>query len=155
MFSRPDVYNILRSKIPPSKIHFNKRILSVGQSDKGVLIRCTDGQTYQGDILIGADGAYSAVRQSLYDRLQKDGVLPKSDTESLNVGYACMVGTTRPLDLEKYPMLKDDYAHFSVVVADSKPHSVSLSLSLPQMWQRRNMHVDILHTDQSMYIIRY
>ncbi|KAI8359718.1 hypothetical protein B0O80DRAFT_495220 [Mortierella sp. GBAus27b] len=130
MFSRPDVYNILRSRIPSSRIHYNKRILSVGQSDKGVLIRCTDGQKYEGDILIGADGAYSAVRQSLYDRLSKDGLLPKSDTESLDVGYACMVGTTRPLDLEKYPMLKDDFAHFAVVVADANPHSWTV-ISVP------------------------
>ncbi|KAF8985104.1 hypothetical protein BGZ46_005889 [Entomortierella lignicola] len=104
----------------------NKRVLSVGQSDNGVLIRCTDGCTHEGDILIGADGAYSAVRQSLYDRLQKDNLLPKSDTQSLSLGYSCMVGTTLPQDPEKFPMLKDDYSHFSVVVADGKPHSWTL-----------------------------
>ncbi|KAF8940698.1 hypothetical protein BGZ58_005234 [Dissophora ornata] len=123
MFSRPDLYNLLLSKIPAHKILYGKRVLSVGQGDTGVLLRCTDGNTYQGDILIGADGAYSAVRQSLYDRLQKEGKLPKSDTQSFNTGYSCMLGTTLPQDPEKYPILKDDFANFAVVVADSKPHS--------------------------------
>ncbi|KAF9206814.1 hypothetical protein BGZ49_001756 [Haplosporangium sp. Z 27] len=126
MFSRPELYRLLLSKIPPNRILFSKRVLSVGQSDNGVLIRCTDGCTHEGDILIGADGAYSAVRQSLYDRLQKDNLLPKSDTQSLSLGYSCMVGTTLPQDPEKFPMLKDDYSHFSVVVADGKPHSWTL-----------------------------
>ncbi|KAF9115434.1 hypothetical protein BGX27_007809 [Mortierella sp. AM989] len=126
MFSRPELHRLLLSKIPAFRVHFNKRVLSVGQSDKGVLLRCTDGCTHEGDILIGADGAYSAVRQSLYERLQKEELLPKSDTLSLNVGYSCMVGTTRPLSPEKFPMLKDDYAHFAVVVAEGKPHSVSV-----------------------------
>ncbi|KAF9994714.1 hypothetical protein BGZ79_000497 [Entomortierella chlamydospora] len=92
MFSRPDLHKLLLSKIPPNKIHFNKRVLSVGQSDKGVLLRCADGSIYEGDILIGADGAYSAVRQI-------------------------------PQDPEKYPILKDDYSHLFVVVAEGKPHS--------------------------------
>ncbi|KAF9349127.1 hypothetical protein BGX26_012533, partial [Mortierella sp. AD094] len=123
MFSRPDLHRLLLSKISAKKVHYNKRVLSVGQSDNGVLLRCTDGCTHEGDILIGADGAYSAVRQSLYERLQKEELLPKSDTMSLSVGYTCVVGTTVPQDPEKYPILKDDHAHFAVVVADGKPHS--------------------------------
>ncbi|KAG0317925.1 hypothetical protein BGZ99_005955 [Dissophora globulifera] len=124
MFSRPDFYRLLLSKIPPGRIHFNKRVLSVGQSDTGALIRCADGWTHEGDLVIGADGAYSAVRQSLYGRLEKEGKLPKSDTQSMNVGYSCMVGTTLPQDPEKYPILKDNFANFGVVVAEGKPHSV-------------------------------
>ncbi|KAF9170439.1 hypothetical protein BGX20_008958 [Mortierella sp. AD010] len=123
MFSRPDLHKLLLSKISPNRIHFNKRVLSVGQSDKGVLLRCADGSIYEGDILIGADGAYSAVRQSMYERLQKENLLPKCDTVSLSAGYACMVGTTVPQDPEKYPILKDDYSHLFVVVAEGKPHS--------------------------------
>ncbi|KAF9201622.1 hypothetical protein BGZ49_008144, partial [Haplosporangium sp. Z 27] len=96
----------------------------MGHSEYGALIRCSDGSSYEGDILIGADGAYSAVRHGLYDRLQKDGQLPKSDTESLNVGYTCLVGTSSPLDPEKYPVLKDDFSHFGIVIADGKPHSM-------------------------------
>ncbi|KAF9115432.1 hypothetical protein BGX27_007807 [Mortierella sp. AM989] len=125
-FSRPDVHSLLLSKVPARKIHYGKKVLSVGSSEHGTLIRCADGTTYEGDILVGADGAYSAVRQSLYKRLEKDGKLPKSDSQPLDIGYTCLVGTTLPLDPEKYPILKDDISHFAVVIADGKPYSLTL-----------------------------
>lgn len=124
MFSRPHLHRLLLSKIPPEKIKYGKKVLSVGQSEYGVLLRCSDKSVHEGDILVGADGAYSAVRQSMYERLLKEKKLPKIDTQSLNVGYTCMVGTTTPQDPEVYNVLKDDFSHFAVVIADGKPHSV-------------------------------
>ncbi|KAF9912275.1 hypothetical protein EC991_000167 [Linnemannia zychae] len=114
---------LLLSKVPPEKIKYGKKVLSVGQSEYGVLLRCSDKSVHEGDILVGADGAYSAVRQSMYERLLKEKKLPKIDTLSLNVGYTCMVGTTLPQDPEVYNVLKDDFSHFAVVIADGKPHS--------------------------------
>lgn len=125
LFIRPHLHRLLLSKIPPEKIRYGKKVLSVGQSEYGVLLRCSDKSVHEGDILVGADGAYSAVRQSMYERLLKEKKLPKIDTQSLNVGYTCMVGTTTPQDPEVYNVLKDDFSHFAVVIADGKPHSVS------------------------------
>jgi 2-polyprenyl-6-methoxyphenol hydroxylase-like FAD-dependent oxidoreductase len=56
-------YNELKSK---SKILLNKNIASVEQSDNGVTVKCDDGTSYQGDILAGADGVRSKVRQELW-----------------------------------------------------------------------------------------
>ncbi|KAF9290919.1 hypothetical protein BGZ88_007125 [Linnemannia elongata] len=123
LFSRPHLHRLLLSKVPPEKIKYGKKVLSVGQSEYGVLLRCSDKSVHEGDILVGADGAYSAVRQSMYERLLKEKKLPKIDTQSLNVGYTCMVGTTTPQDPEVYNVLKDDFSHFAVVIADGKPHS--------------------------------
>ncbi|KAF9349131.1 hypothetical protein BGX26_012537 [Mortierella sp. AD094] len=130
VFSRPDLHRLFLSRVPAERIHLGKRVLSIGQSEYGALIRCADGSSYEGDIIVGADGAYSAVRQSLYDRLQKDGKLPKNDTESLSLGYTCLVGTSLPLDPEKYPVLKDDFSHFGIVIAEGKPHSCTV-LTVP------------------------
>ncbi|KAF9115430.1 hypothetical protein BGX27_007805 [Mortierella sp. AM989] len=130
VFSRPDLHRLLLSRIPAKKIHLGKRVLTVGQSEHGTLIRCADGSSYEGDIIVGADGAYSAVRQGLYDRLQKENKLPRCDTESLSLGYTCLVGTTLPLDPEKYPVLKDDFSHFAIIIADGKPHSCTV-LTVP------------------------
>ncbi|KAF9914805.1 hypothetical protein BX616_007523 [Lobosporangium transversale] len=130
VFSRPDLHRLLVSKTPPGRIHLGKRVLSVGQSEHGALIRCADGSVHQGDIVVGADGAYSAVRQNLYDRLEKEGKLPRKDTESLSLGYTCLVGTSQPMDPEKYPVLKDPFSHFGVVIADGKPHSSTI-LTVP------------------------
>ncbi|KAK3832359.1 MAG: hypothetical protein J3R72DRAFT_454209 [Linnemannia gamsii] len=123
LFSRPHLHKLMLSKVPPEKIRYGKKVLSVGQSEYGVLLRCSDKSVHEGDILVGADGAYSAVRQSMYERLVKEKKLPKIDTLSLNVGYTCMVGTTLPQDPEVYNVLKDDFSHFAVVIADGKPHS--------------------------------
>ncbi|KAF9103722.1 hypothetical protein BGX27_010405, partial [Mortierella sp. AM989] len=65
----------------------------------------------------------------MYERLEKNGKLLKSDTESMNIGYSCLVGTTEPLDPEKYPIVKDDFTHFAVVIADDKPHSVACAVN--------------------------
>ncbi|KAG9066820.1 hypothetical protein KI688_012732 [Linnemannia hyalina] len=123
LFSRPDFHSLLLSKIPTNRVHYNKKVTSAEQTETHALIRCADGQTHEGDILIGADGAYSAVRSSIYNELKKDSKLPASDIQEMNVGYACVVGTTAALSTEKYPCLKDETSNFAVCIADGKPHS--------------------------------
>ena len=88
------------------------------QNALGVMIRCNDGSTHHGDILVGADGAYSGVRQGLYKNLTKKKLLPKTDSEDLELGYIVMVGVTDPLDDNKYPELKDTHTHFRQVLGD-------------------------------------
>lgn len=123
--SRPMMYDLLLSKVPSANIHMNSKVVSVNQGNDGVTVQCADGTTYSGDILIGADGAYSTVRQSLYETLEKDGKLPESDKGGLGVPKCiCMVGTTRPLDAAQYPGLEDDITHFSTCLGNGKPHSV-------------------------------
>ncbi|GJJ71386.1 hypothetical protein EMPS_03736 [Entomortierella parvispora] len=106
LFARPELFDLLLSRIPPSKISLGKKVLRVEEKDDKVIIHCSDGSAYRGDILVGADGAYSAVRQNIYRDMKEAGVLPKADSEDLVAGYTCIVGVTDPLDLEKYPMLK-------------------------------------------------
>ncbi|KAF9994410.1 hypothetical protein BGZ79_000835 [Entomortierella chlamydospora] len=82
--SRPDLHALLLSHVPSHKIHLGKRVLSLSQSsENGVLVRTSDGSTYECDILVGSDGAYSGVRQSLYSLMKKEGCLPSSDGEDM------------------------------------------------------------------------
>ncbi|GJJ77181.1 hypothetical protein EMPS_09540 [Entomortierella parvispora] len=105
MFARPKMYDFFLSKVPAERIHFGKKVMSILQNRDGAMIRCSDGTTYHGDILVGADGAYSAVRQSLFKQLQEKSMLPTGDTKELNKGYTCLVGTTNSLSPEKYPIV--------------------------------------------------
>ncbi|KAG0056609.1 hypothetical protein BGZ83_004391, partial [Gryganskiella cystojenkinii] len=118
LFIRPDFYNLMLSRVPSNKISFGKKILKVEEDEETgkVIIRCSDNSTHQGDILVGADGAYSSVKQNMYRQANEDGVLPKSDSEALVAGYTTMVGVTVPLDLEKYPDLKDGECHSEFVI---------------------------------------
>lgn len=50
---------------PAIKIYFNKRIQTVSQDAKSASVITDKGETYYGDILIGADGHRSIVRQQV------------------------------------------------------------------------------------------
>ncbi|KAG0003373.1 hypothetical protein BGZ65_001771 [Modicella reniformis] len=123
IFHRPDFYELLLTRVPREKISFNKKVVWVLQNKEGVMIRTSDNETHHGDILVGADGAYSAVRQNIYKDLTKKGELPASDAGGFKMGFICMVGTTNPLDPEEYPELKDDHCHFKTHIGKNKAHS--------------------------------
>ncbi|KAG0342754.1 hypothetical protein BG000_001614 [Podila horticola] len=114
--SRPDLYGLLYRQVPPENIHLGKRILSFMQTKDGVTINCSDNYSYRGDILVGADGAYSAVRQHMYKELKAVGKLPSCDDVSLPFNCVCLVGQTLPLDPEDFPELKMDRAQFTSVL---------------------------------------
>ncbi|KAF9998267.1 hypothetical protein BGZ79_008070 [Entomortierella chlamydospora] len=116
LFARPKLYEILFKRIPTAKITLGKKITRTEEKDGKVHIFCSDDTTFQGDILVGADGTYSAVRQSLYEHLREQNILPKVDQESLAVGFLSVVGVAEPKDLGKYPQLKDNFSHFSKVL---------------------------------------
>ncbi|KAG0028841.1 hypothetical protein BGZ81_004382 [Podila clonocystis] len=121
ILDRPSFYNILLKNLPKQKIIYGKRVLSVTQDEMGATARCADGSEYVSDILIGADGAYSAVRQNLYKELKSKGKLSSSDDRPLSYNQHCLVGVTEPLDPEQYPVLKVDTADFEIVIPKSDP----------------------------------
>ncbi|KAG0087222.1 hypothetical protein BGZ92_007499 [Podila epicladia] len=122
--SRPLLYDMLLRLIPAQKLNFGKRVLSISQGEHGVLIRTSDGQTHEGDILVGADGAYSAVRQSMYGQLKRDNKLPSSDDQPLPFTCVALVGQTYPLDVNRFPEVdRPDCLNHGVISATS-PYSL-------------------------------
>ncbi|KAF9314077.1 hypothetical protein BG003_004540 [Podila horticola] len=127
MISRPDLYDLLFKNVPRERIHLGKRVLSFIQNDEGVLIQCSDNSTYRGDILVGADGAYSAVGQQLYKDIKEDKKLPKSDDVSLPFSCVCLVGQTEVLDPEEFPDLKNEQSHIDNILGISTMCTVKSS----------------------------
>ncbi|KAF9346091.1 hypothetical protein BGX26_002433 [Mortierella sp. AD094] len=106
VFCRPKFYEILLRRVPEHKISFKKK----------VHIHCSDNTSYAGDILVGANGAYSGVRQSMYKRMDEKGILPKADLEDFTINYTTIVGVATPSNPEKYPKLKEEHSSFNQVI---------------------------------------
>ncbi|KAF9278607.1 hypothetical protein BGZ74_003041 [Mortierella antarctica] len=132
MITRSRLYDMLLSQIPQEKVYMNKRLSSYEQDEHGVILTFADGTTAQGDIVVGADGAYSQVRKSLYNRLTEDGTLPESDKKELPCSSICLVGqTTGPLDGSKFLHLEQEDCRFEFVSGQDKPYSW-LTWTLPE-----------------------
>lgn len=93
------------------------KVLSLLQNENGVMIRCHDNSTHHGDILVGCDGAYSAVRQQLYKDLKEKKKLPRSDNLPLPFSCVTLVGQTEVLDPEEFPDLNETHCRFHSVLA--------------------------------------
>ncbi|KAF9427723.1 hypothetical protein BGZ94_004325 [Podila epigama] len=104
--SRPDLYNLLLHRIPSDSIHFGKKIASFEQNDEHVLVTCTDDSKYQGDILVGADGAQSKIREHLFQSLKNEGKLSDSDQLPQTFHSICLAGHTETLDPSEHPYLR-------------------------------------------------
>ncbi|KAG0010616.1 hypothetical protein BGZ80_001314 [Entomortierella chlamydospora] len=116
VFSRPRFHEILLKRVPEHKIGFNKNALRIEEKEEKVHVHCSDNTSYAGDILVGADGAYSKVRQSMYGLMDEKGILPKADLENFKVNYTTIVGVATLSNPEKYPKLKEEYSNFNQVI---------------------------------------
>ncbi|KAF2664645.1 FAD/NAD(P)-binding domain-containing protein [Microthyrium microscopicum] len=76
-------YENLKDK---SKILLSKNIKIVEETDSGVVVKCEDGTSYEGDILAGADGVRSKVREEMW-RLANSQV-PKVVEHDRNAMFA-------------------------------------------------------------------
>lgn len=128
ILTRPVIYDLIFRQIPKDRIHLGMKIVSTDQSSDCVRIRCSDGVEYKGDILVGADGAYSAVRRNLYAELMKEDMLPASDALPLPFKTFCLLGQTRKLDAIEFPDLAKDSCQFFSTLGDDNPYAVCSAL---------------------------
>ncbi|KAF9107773.1 hypothetical protein BGX27_008620 [Mortierella sp. AM989] len=124
VMSRPDLHEFLLNKIPPGKLTTGKRVIDISETQSEVTITCMDETTYQGNLVIGADGAYSATRQIMYQKLKERNLLPESDKLLMHFDKQCVVGMTRPLDPAKYPVLKDEACDVKVILGKDQHTSM-------------------------------
>ncbi|KAG0375554.1 hypothetical protein BGX24_008947 [Mortierella sp. AD032] len=123
MIARPKFYELFLNLVPAHKIHFGKRVLNITEEDDKVIVHTADNGVHVGDIVVGADGAYSAVRQRMYDQMKLKGELPKTDYEELPFSCTALVGQTEVLDPEQFPIVKEDFSKFRTFLGDDKPYS--------------------------------
>ncbi|KAG0038071.1 hypothetical protein BGZ82_001144 [Podila clonocystis] len=119
---RPDLYNLLLTRIPPDRVKRGKRLVNFKQTETEVTVRCSDGTFYTAEILVGADGAASTVRTSLYRQMKDAKVLPRVDQEPEKYRHVCLIGVTNPLSLKRYPDLGLRFSTFKIVLNRNSPY---------------------------------
>jgi 2-polyprenyl-6-methoxyphenol hydroxylase-like FAD-dependent oxidoreductase len=55
-----------------SKLLTNRKVEKIEEDQHGVKVTTTDGSVYEGDIVIGADGVWSSVREHMWKEMEKD-----------------------------------------------------------------------------------
>ncbi|KAG0373019.1 hypothetical protein BGX24_012274 [Mortierella sp. AD032] len=131
IMARPALYDLLLKQVPPEKVHFGKRVTTIHDDGERVQVRTEDGTSFDGDILVGADGAYSTVRQQLYKTLLKEKKFPESDKEELPFSCICLVGQTTALDHEEFPILKEPLGQLVATIGKDNPYSYLLFTTAP------------------------
>ncbi|KAI8599225.1 hypothetical protein EDD21DRAFT_165257 [Dissophora ornata] len=123
VISRPELYNYLVDQIPTSKLLLGKQVQDVSQNDSVATCICADGSQYQG-IVIGADGAYSSVRLSLYRQLRQQDLLAAQDYKPMKYEYRALVGMTKPLDPDLFKLISGEHSNMRVATSQgSNPFS--------------------------------
>jgi 2-polyprenyl-6-methoxyphenol hydroxylase-like FAD-dependent oxidoreductase len=102
---RADLHALLAERLPADSIHLNAQCIGVSSAGRSAVARFTDGREVEADIVVGADGINSAVRESLF------GVQAARYTEQM--AWRCIVpidavptriGPGRSVDISR-----DDY----------------------------------------------
>lgn len=63
---RPDLIEALTARLDAANLQLGKTVTAVGQTESGAWAECADGSRIDGDVLIGADGIHSLVREQVF-----------------------------------------------------------------------------------------
>ncbi|PIG87132.1 zeaxanthin epoxidase [Aspergillus arachidicola] len=94
-FERRMLIQILYDKIQDkSKVLTSQRVQTVHTSRSHVTVTTKEGQSYKGDIVVGADGIHSIVRRQMWEEARKTDPswIDPSEENALPATYACMFG---------------------------------------------------------------
>jgi zeaxanthin epoxidase len=83
---RPDLQRITLKSLDPAKVLVDSEVVSYDETGDGVTVHLANGKTATGDVLVGADGIWSAVRAQMF-------VEPRFKEGADYSGYTCFTGT--------------------------------------------------------------
>lgn len=99
---RKDLLEVLYKKMKDkSKVLTSKKVTHVTHLEDGVVVHCEDGSSFNGDIVVGADGIHSKIRECMQEHKEK--IAPGStaaEENNLSSAYNCIFGISNPVDGE-------------------------------------------------------
>ena len=138
---RGDFHEILTGNVAAGTVEFGRKLVGLEQKSAGVALLFEDGGREEADIVIGADGIDSAVREALLG--------PERPVYSGYVGHRCIVpadklGDLAPADLSKW--WSDDAhrdTHMVVYFLDRNHDEIYFVTGVPEPeWDHGISHVD-------------
>lgn len=79
---RQKVLQILAEHLQdPHRVLLNKKVIKIDHFPERVVVHCTDGTSYAGDIVVGADGVASRVRREMWRAAASDISLGEKSCE--------------------------------------------------------------------------
>ncbi|KAK3806276.1 MAG: hypothetical protein J3Q66DRAFT_392910 [Benniella sp.] len=123
IITRAAFREILLERVPKGSLHRGKVVVETLQNPNGVSCKCSDGSTYYGDIIVGADGACSPTRERMFAQMSETGKLPDADLEPSVYEYVGIAGISQPLDSTLYPTVAEETSELQVVCAKDQPCS--------------------------------
>jgi|SRR5690242_8060451 len=118
------LYDNLRDK---SKVLTSKGVTEIKQSTGRVKVVTADGESFHGDILVGADGIHSTVRREMWRLADQDtpGYFPESERPKVPTEYCCIFGISHPSDkFPKYSSQTVQGRDYSYLVATGPNHRI-------------------------------
>ncbi len=67
---RKAILEAILDTLPPNCIHFNAELASITQTENSAIAHFKDGSHWEGDLIVGADGIVSKVRQSVVPNVE-------------------------------------------------------------------------------------
>ncbi|KAG0373333.1 hypothetical protein BGX24_011839 [Mortierella sp. AD032] len=113
VIARPKLYELMLKQVPAHKIHFGSRVLDITEAIKSPFTSPKTNPLRA--ILLSVP--MEPIVQSV------SGVLPKPDQEDLPFDSICLIGQTKVLDPEAFPVVALPYGHFTQIVGNGRPYS--------------------------------
>ncbi|KAK1707959.1 hypothetical protein CaCOL14_003500 [Colletotrichum acutatum] len=91
------LYEHLKDK---SRIFINQKVKRVESLKDGALVYTKDGSVFQGQMVVGADGVRSTIRQEMWrnaDDNNDSSAIPARDRQNIPCEHACIFGTAKPM----------------------------------------------------------
>ncbi len=110
---RGDLVEILMEAIEGIPCHFNQMVAGIHQNDESIDVHFNDGKNEHYDLVIGADGIYSATRRMVFD---------KEEYQLINLGsYLSAFSIPNYLHLSHIEMLCESNQKLASISSDRDP----------------------------------
>ncbi|OQE39228.1 hypothetical protein PENCOP_c007G03513 [Penicillium coprophilum] len=96
--NRAQLLQILLNHIyEKEKVLLRKRFVKAEHCPEGIIAHCSDSSSFKGDIIIGADGVHSSVRQNMWQHMKDDGLEERLNTDetAMTAEYSCVYGVSK------------------------------------------------------------